>query len=79
MAGKRGKKSSDATTQSVLDFIKQYKRENNGNSPSLREMGDGCFMTTSSVSYHIQKLVDAGKIKRLPHTARGIIVIDDEA
>jgi len=37
----------------VLNFIKRYKAENTGRSPSVREIGDGCGISSVSVVRNI--------------------------
>jgi predicted MarR family transcription regulator len=52
-------------SEQVLDAIVAFKREHNGNSPSLRELIEATDLTsTSIVSYYLDKLEAAGKISR---------------
>lgn len=47
----------------VLAFIKQFKAENDGNSPTIREICDGCDISSTSVCNYILGILDrAGKI-----------------
>ncbi len=78
MTNKRKAEQRDATTRDVLKFIKQYKRDHSGNSPTMREVSEGCFVALSTVPYHLKKLEAMGKIYRQHRTARGIILNDDE-
>jgi len=46
------------TAGRVLDFIIGYKAAHDGNSPSVREIGEGCgISSTSVVRYHLNTLV----------------------
>lgn len=64
---KRGRKiSCTERSQHVYDFIVRYKTENDGISPSFREIMENCNISSMSlVKYHINKLADAGLIKPL--------------
>lgn len=64
-------------TNDILEFIRQY-REENGIAPSLRELGSNFQTSTSVIHYHISKLVAAGKLKRVPNVARGLVPTDKE-
>ena len=46
----------------VLDFIIEYKRANDGLSPSMREIMAKGVSSTSVVAWHLKKLELAGKI-----------------
>lgn len=51
------------TTEKVLQFIKEYKRSNQGNSPSFDEIAEKCELAgRSNVKYHIEILQKEGKI-----------------
>ena len=65
-------------TQAVLDFVKQY-RTKKGISPSYREIGKGCGITsTSNVRYHLDILERDSLIKRHAGVARGIVVNESQ-
>jgi SOS-response transcriptional repressor LexA len=66
------------TRQEVYDFIKRYKREHAGNSPTLRNIGEALYLSLSSVNYHVRQLQKEGRIQRTPHVARGIVVLHDD-
>lgn len=60
----------------VLNYILLYKTDNNGRSPSVREIMKGCgFRSTSVAHYHLGRLQSAGLIKREAGKARSICVI----
>jgi repressor LexA len=49
----------------VLDFIIKYKRRHDGNSPTFREIQEGCrISSTSVVNYYLRGLEDANMIRR---------------
>lgn len=61
--------------QAVFDFIVSYKRANDGNSPSLREIMAACGITsTSLMQFILDNLVDDGLI-RIGPGPRNIAVI----
>lgn len=55
-------------TRSVLDAIIEYKAANDGNSPSLNDIGDMLSLAPDTVRWHINKLVQAGVIERTSPT-----------
>ncbi len=61
--------------QKVLDFIVRYKREHDGNSPTRREIGEACqISSTSVVNYYLDQLARAGLIETA-RKARAITVM----
>ncbi len=47
----------------LFDFILKFKTEHDGNSPSIREIGNGCGInSTSLVKYYLGVLEGEGKI-----------------
>lgn len=47
----------------IFDFIVQFKREHDGNSPSIREIMDACGLhSTSYVASTLDKLVADGRL-----------------
>lgn len=61
--------------KAVLDYIITYKREHDGNSPTLREIMTACHITsTSNTSYILADLAKTGQIVINPGS-RGIEVI----
>lgn len=58
--------------QEILKFIRRYMAEKRY-APSMREIGDGVGITTTSlVSHHLKALVEAGYIGRDYAVPRGI-------
>jgi SOS-response transcriptional repressor LexA len=59
----------------VLAFIVAYKSAHDGNSPSVREIGEAVGISSSSVVTHILgNLERAGAITRTGEAARAIVV-----
>jgi SOS-response transcriptional repressor LexA len=73
-------KSGKPAIERVFDFILKYKHEHDGNSPSFREIGEACgISSTAVVSYWLKRLETQGLIL-LPedpgaHTNRRIEVV----
>lgn len=50
--------------KAILQYIIEYKRQNDGTSPSWRQIRKECqISSTSMVSYYLDKLESQGKIK----------------
>ena len=63
------------TTKNVLEFLKQYKSDHDGCSPTYAQVAEGCRLASSSVaSYHLDKLAGLGLI-RMPEGKRDIEVV----
>ena len=59
----------------LLDYIIDYKQENDGNSPTMRQIMENLsYSSTSVVTYNLNVLENQGLIKRQYGDARGIIV-----
>lgn len=70
---------SEQTTQAIYNFIIAFKKDNDGNSPTLREIARAAGISSSEATlYHLRKLERRGLIKRLPEKSRGIKVIGAE-
>ncbi len=54
--------------EAVFNFIVQFKRDHDGNSPSIREIQQGCrISSTSMVEFYLDCLVDDGRISMADH------------
>lgn len=59
----------------IYRFIVDYKRQNDGVSPSMREIGRGVGLnSTNTVSLHLNTLKDAGMITMIYADSRSIRV-----
>jgi repressor LexA len=62
----------------ILDFIKQAQRER-GYPPSVREIGDGVGLNSSSTVHgHLSRLEEKGYIRRDSAKPRALEIIDEE-
>lgn len=59
--------------QFIIDYIKE-----NGYAPSVREIGDGCYLSVSSAFAYLTRLEIDGLIETKPHASRAIKVIGYE-
>ena len=67
------------TTEEVFAYIKRSIRVR-GLPPTNREIGEAVGLrSTCTVAYHVNKLVEQGRIKRIAGGPRSIQVIDPEA
>lgn len=70
-------RSITRTELDMLDFIVSFKQENDGNSPSVRDIRNAFDISSISVvDYHLKKLQRAGLIERVEKIARSIKVTD---
>ena len=59
----------------ILEFVGGYIKEH-GYSPSMREIGEAIGVdSTSHVSFHIDRLVEEGRLTKEPNIARSIRVV----
>ncbi len=63
--------------QAIYQFIVDYKQQNDGNSPTIREILRQCRVSsTSMVKYYLDSLVDQGLIQMTSSNGhRKIIVV----
>lgn len=59
----------------VYNFIVRYKAENNGDSPTIREIAQGVGIGSTSVHHHMNILVGMKIIRRKPFRSRSIEVL----
>lgn len=64
-----------AMTTVIFDFIVDFKRQNDGLSPTIQQIGDYVGIDSKShVHWYLRRLESDGKIQVLRNSARGIIV-----
>ena len=64
------------TERETYSFILDFKSDNDGNSPTLREIVDNTIVkSTSHANEIVRNLESMGLVKIMPWKARGIIVI----
>lgn len=62
-----------ARQQAILDFLQEFQ-ERKGYSPSVREIQQGCLISsTSVVDYHLRLLEQKGYLRRDREVSRGIV------
>lgn len=66
----------DKNSEAVLEFIKKYKRENQGTSPTYDEIADHVGVTKSTAKYHVERLQEMGRIEW--RGTRNIFILDPE-
>lgn len=70
-------KALSGKQKQIITFIRQYLRDN-GISPSIRDIAKGCnISSTSVVTYNLNKLEQAGHIRRRSDISRGIELLDN--
>jgi repressor LexA len=69
-------KAISGKQKQIINFIRQYLRDN-GYPPSVRDIVNGCnISSTSVVVYNLNKLEEAGYIRRRGDISRGIELLD---
>jgi repressor LexA len=63
------------STEAVYQFLKDFIRNHNF-PPTVREIGEGCYLSRSTVTRHLDRLEAMGRIERQPGKARGITLKD---
>jgi len=59
----------------VMAFVQGYTNEH-GFSPCLREIMEACgFSSTSHTSFWVDKLIEKGRLTKVPNIARSIRVV----
>ncbi len=63
-------------TEVVYEFICKYKDTHDGNSPTYREIARGVgVVSTSTVSHHINKLIEQGRLRQSKYGVRLLEVV----
>lgn len=64
------------TRELIFQYIVQYKRAHDGNTPSLREIAEACNLSSpSSVQYHLFWLEMEGRIRMFGERRRAIEIV----
>ena len=72
------KKKMPPRRQRILEFVQTFYSEN-GIPPTVRDIQKACeISSTSVVVYNLDRLSEAGYLKRRPDVARGIEILDQE-
>ena len=68
--------NGEGSRREIMDFLRQFISEH-GYSPSIREIVGGTgILSTSTVSFHLIKLQEQGKISFTPTLPRTVRVLD---
>ena len=59
----------------ILHYIVEFKALNDGNSPTIREIADATWQSSSGVYYHLETLELHGAIKRIGNKYERRIVV----
>ena len=59
----------------IYDYIDRYIKEKRY-SPSMREIARACQVALSTVSYHVERLELAGRLRRLRYKSRSIRLLN---
>ncbi len=70
-------KSTRTTTRLVFQFVKKYTAVHT-HPPTIREIAEGCFLSTSAVTRHLDRLEGEGRLTREPGRARAITILKDD-
>jgi repressor LexA len=70
---------ANSTSDKIYVFIEAYIAANSW-PPSVREIAEGCYVSISTVSYHLRILKAQGRIRRDTKKARSIrpIIVSEE-
>ena len=69
--------SKNVTTGKIYLFIKDYIKKHTY-PPTLREIGEECYLTTSAVTRHLHKLELEGRIIRQEGRSRVITLLEPD-
>lgn len=69
---------TDEVAAQVYTFIRAYIDEH-GFAPSLRDIGEGCYLSPSNVMRYLDKLEARGLISRELRKPRSIALLDDDS
>lgn len=73
--GQRPPRLTHSNTK-LMDYISAYKRDHDGQSPTIRQIMHALnYSSTSVVNYHIQQLVELGFLRK-GKGARSLSVVD---
>ncbi len=61
----------------VLEFLQRYKRLR-GVSPTLEEMAENFGVSKVTVHDHVRQLEKKGAIRKVPHMARALEILDED-
>jgi hypothetical protein len=75
MSQNEGTDTAPSTRDRIFDYLVRYKRDHDGNSPSLREIADACHIALSGARYHLTRLEIDNRIRISGKRSRTIEII----
>jgi len=66
---------SISTRELIYRFLLDYKRQHDGNTPSTREIAEGCSVGLSTAKYHLLMLELEGRIRIWRERPRRIEIV----
>ncbi|HML25004.1 MAG TPA: hypothetical protein PKD09_25340 [Aggregatilinea sp.] len=60
---KKQKNAGNGSRDRIYEFIVRYKREHDGLAPAITEIAEGCFLSVSTVKYHLFMLEREDRIR----------------
>ena len=54
-----------ASNEIILHYIMDYKKAHDGNSPTLRLIGEGCYLSPTAVFFRLQTMKETGMLKNV--------------
>ncbi len=65
--------------EKIFQYIAEYQRKHNGQSPSIRDIGSKVNLSVRRVLLYVIELERAGMIKRSPYKARSIEILESSS
>ncbi len=60
---KKKKEKGPSSRDRIYEFIVHYKREHDGLAPAITEIAEGCYLSVSTVKYHLFMLEREDRIR----------------
>jgi len=70
-----GQDIAPCTRDRIFAFLVRYKKEHDGNSPSVREIAEGCHIVLSGAHYHLIRLELENRIRISGQRSRTIEIV----
>jgi len=63
------------TSELIFQFLVDYKRQHDGNTPSTHDLAEGCSVSISTANYHLTQLQLKNRIRILEQRPRQIEIM----
>ncbi|WP_119067819.1 winged helix-turn-helix transcriptional regulator [Aggregatilinea lenta] len=60
---KKKQKKGTSSRDRIFEYIVRYKREHDGLAPAITEIAEGCYLSVSTVKYHLFMLEREDRIR----------------